>query len=76
MGYFRSKGDPREECGGPVGVLFVQRAMVCWGSTKMPLELGGRGLEALYWVSEVFTVGAREIAWVKWGRKVTGEEFD
>ena len=23
MGYFRSEGVPREECGGPVGVLFV-----------------------------------------------------
>ena len=42
----------------------------------MPLELGGRGLEAPDGVGEVFTVGAREIAWVKWGRKVTGEKFD
>ena len=46
------------------------------GSTEVPLEIGGRGLEALDWVSELFTVGAREIAWVKWGRKFTGEKFD
>ena len=42
----------------------------------MPLELGGRGLEALYWVSEMFTVGAGEVAWVKWRGEITGEKFD
>ena len=76
VGYFRLEGVPGKECGGPVGVLFVQGTMVFWGSTEVPLELSGRGLEALNWVSEVFTVGAREIAWVKWGRKISGEKFD
>ena len=76
MGYFRSEGDPGEECGGPVCVLFMQRAMMFCGSAEEPLELGGRGLKALNGVGEVFPVGAREITWVKWGRKVTGEKFD
>jgi hypothetical protein len=60
VGYFRSEGVPREECSGPVSVLFMQGGMVFWGSTEMPLELGGRSLEALKWVSEVFTVGFRK----------------
>ena len=76
MGDFRSEGVPGEECSGPVCILFMQRAMVFWGSAEVPLELGDRGLEALNWVSEVFTIGAREITWVKWERKVTGEKFD
>ena len=55
----------------------MQRAMVFWGSAEVPLELGGRGLEALDGVGEVFTVvGAREITWVNWRRKVAGEMFD
>ena len=76
MGDFCSEGVPGEECGGPVCVLFMQRAMVFRGSAEVPLELGRRGLEALDWVSEVFTIRAREITWVKWGREVTGEKFD
>ena len=76
MGDFRSEGVSGEECSGPVCVLFMPRAMVFRGSAEVPLELGGRDLEALDWVSEVFTVGSREIAWVKWGRKFTGEKFD
>ena len=33
-------------------------------------------MKALYWVSEVFAVGARETTWVKWGREGTGEKFE
>ena len=76
MGNFSSEGVPGEECGGLVCVLFMQRAMVFRGSAEVPLEHGGRGLEALNRVSEVFTIWAREITWVKWGRKVTSEKFD
>ena len=47
-----------------------------WGSAEVPFKLGGRGLEAFNWVGEVFTVWAREITWVKWGRKVTSEKID
>ena len=76
MGDFCTDGVPGEECGGLVCVLFMQRAMVFGGLTEVPFKLGGRGLEAFNGVGEVFTVWAREITWVKWGRKVTGEKFD
>ena len=33
-------------------------------------------MEAFDWVSEVFTIWAREVMWIKWGREVSSEEFD
>ena len=76
MGVFRTEGVPGEECGGPVCVLFMQRAVVFGGSAEVPFKLGRCGLEAFNRVGEVFTIWAREIKWVKWGRKVTIEKFD
>ena len=76
MGDYCRGGVPGEECGGPVCVLFMQRAEVFGGSAKVPFKLGGRGLKAFNWVGEVFTVWAREITWVKWGREVASEKFD
>ena len=61
MGDFGMEGVPGEECGGPVRVFFVQRAVVFWGSAKVLFELCGRGLEAFNWVGEVLTVWAREV---------------
>ena len=61
MGDFRTEGVPGEVCGGPVCVLFMQRAMVFGGSAEVQFKLGGRGLEAFNWVSEVFAIWAREV---------------
>ena len=53
----------------------MRSAVVFGGSAEVPIKLGGRGLEAFNWVSEVLTIWAREITWVEWGRKVTSEKF-
>ena len=46
VGDFLMEGVPGEECGGPVRVFFVQRAVVFLGLAELPFELCGRGLEA------------------------------